>query len=120
MKIQINTDDHIRGGESLADRASATIESALDRFKDHVTRVEVHMSDENGTKGGMQDKRCMLEARLEGRHPVAVTEHAATMKQAIHGATEKLVRLLDSTLGRLHEHRKDLPGDSRAPTEPAS
>jgi ribosome-associated translation inhibitor RaiA len=114
MKIQVNTDAHIEGHERLAAHVSATVEQALKRFVDHVTRVEVHLSDENGDKSGPQDQRCMLEARLQGRQPVAVTEHAATQEQAVIGATHKLVRLLDSTLGRLNDHR------DRATVAPAS
>ncbi len=33
--------------------------------------MEVHRSDENGSKSGQNDKRCVTEARLEGRQPVA-------------------------------------------------
>jgi len=106
MKIQLNTDVHINGTEALAAQVSATVEQALERFSDQVTRVEVHLSDENGGKSGQQDQRCMLEARLEGRQPIAVTDHAATLEQAVNGATKKLARLLDSTLGRLHDHRE--------------
>jgi len=110
MKIQINTDDHIHGGEALASSVTGIVESALGRFSEQVTRVEVHLSDENGSKSGTQDKRCMMEARLEGLKPVAVVNHAATMKEAVEGATGKLVRLLDSTCGRLHDHRKNVSG----------
>lgn len=105
MKIQVNTNAHIDGHERLVAHVSATIEQALKRFRDHVTRVEVHLSDENGDKSGPLDQRCMLEARFEGRQPLAVTEHAATQDQAVHGATQKLARLLDSTLGRAHAQR---------------
>lgn len=105
MKIQVNTDTHIDGHERLAAHVSATIEHALKRFTDHITRVEVHLSDENGDKSGPQDQRCMLEVRLEGRQPVAVTEHADTQEQAVNGATQKMLRLLDSTLGRLQAQR---------------
>ena len=107
MKIQLNTDTHIEGTEALAAQVNATIEQALERFDEHLTRVEGHLSDENGGKSGQQDQRCMLEARLEGRQPVAATDHAATLEQAVHGAAQKLVHLLDSTLGRLHDHRDD-------------
>ncbi|MBK6854289.1 MAG: HPF/RaiA family ribosome-associated protein [Burkholderiales bacterium] len=105
MKIQLNTDIHIDGNEALAAQVSATVEQALDRFSEHITRVEVHLADENAGKNGQKDQRCMLEARLEGRQPVAVTEHAATLEQAVQGAAQKLAHLLDNTLGRLHEHR---------------
>ncbi|MBE0545141.1 MAG: HPF/RaiA family ribosome-associated protein [Verrucomicrobia bacterium] len=68
--------------------------------KDGATRVEVHLSDENGEKTGGRDKRCMMEARLEGHQPIAVTDEAETIAQAIDGAADKLKSALDSTLGR--------------------
>jgi len=118
MKIQLNTDVHIDGTEALAAQVSATVEEALERFSEHVTRVEVHLSDENGGKSGQQDQRCMLEARLEGRQPIAVTDHAATLEQAVNGAAHKLARLLDNTLGRLHDHRQKAPGLPLSGTDP--
>jgi ribosome-associated translation inhibitor RaiA len=105
MQIQINTDHNIHGYESAAATARATVENALKRFSSHLTRVEVHLGDENGGKRGSNDKRCMMEARLEGHQPVAVTHHAGTVAQAIDGAAEKMVHRLDRTLGRLHSHR---------------
>ena len=117
MKVQLNTDVHIDGTEALAAQVIATVEQALERFSEHITRVEVHLSDENGAKNGQDDQRCMLEARLEGRLPVAVTEHAATLEQAVHGAVQKLVRLLDRTFGRLHEHHDKVPGPGTPGTE---
>ena len=109
MKIQLNTDDNIDGTEALAAYVSTTIEQTLARFSEYITRVEIHLSDENAGKTGQNDQRCMLEARLEGRQPVAVTEHAATLEKAVHGAAQKLANLLDSALGRLQEHRDKAP-----------
>lgn len=105
MIIQINTDDNISQSDAQPQRTEATIRNVLDRFADHVTRVEVHLSDENSDKkSGSADMRCLLEARLEGLQPVAVTEFAATVEQAVDGAARKMRRSLDSTLGRLKEH----------------
>lgn len=118
MKIQINTDVHIDGNEARAAQVSATVEHALQHVSEHVTRVEVHLSDENGAKSGQRDQRCMLEARLEGRQPVAVTDQAATIEQAVNGAARKLARLLDSTLGRAHDHRDKSSGPSLSETLP--
>lgn len=121
MKIQLNTDINIDGNDAMAARVSATIEQALARFSERVTRIEVHLSDENADKSGQKDQRCMLEARLEGRQPVTVTEHAATMDQAVQGATQKMVRLLDSTLGRVNDHRDKTshPPSSETDTAPS-
>jgi ribosome-associated translation inhibitor RaiA len=103
MQIQVNTDHHITGHEALATSVRATVESALSRFSDHITRVEVHVSDENGDKRGQNDKRCVMEARLQGRQPVAVTYQAATVDEAVGGAAGELTRLIEKTLGRLHD-----------------
>jgi len=100
MQIQINTDHHIEGHEALAAWATGEVKSALSRFSASVTRVEVHLSDENGHKSGPDDKRCMVEARMPGRQPLAVTHSAQTLYLAVTGAAEKLSRLIDSTVGR--------------------
>lgn len=92
MKIQINTDNNIQGREELVERYTKDVESALANVSKHVTRVEVHLSDENADKSGQHDKRCMIEARLEGRQPIAVTEDAATLDLAVHGACHKMTR----------------------------
>lgn len=106
MKIQFNTDVNIEGTEALADQVNTIIEQSLIRFEKHITRIEVHLSDENGDKKGQHDHRCMLEARIEGRQPVSVIEVAATLEQAVHGAAQKLVHLLESTLSRAHDLQK--------------
>ncbi len=107
MQIQINTDRNIEGHEALATQVSDVVESALSRFSDHITRVEVHLSDENSAKkGGNDDIRCLMEARLEGRQPSAVTHQAATVDQAVDGAAEKLTRMIESTLGQLRDQQR--------------
>jgi ribosome-associated translation inhibitor RaiA len=113
MQIQINTDHNIEDHEALTARVSGVIENALIRFSDHITIVNVHLSDENSNKkDGYNDMRCMIEARLEGRQPIAVTHQATTLDEAVDGATDKLANLIESTLGRLHDqelHRTDPP-----------
>jgi hypothetical protein len=100
MQIQINTDHHIEGHDALAAWATGEVRSGLSRFSASVTRVEVHLSDENGHKSGPDDKRCVMEARVQGRQPLAVTHNAPSLYPAVTGAAEKLSRLIDSTLGR--------------------
>jgi len=102
MKIQINTDNNIEGGDDLTDQTQAVVESALERFAQRITRVEVHLSDENSQKGG-QDKRCVMEARLEGMQPIAVTDQAENMEKAVNGAADRLEKLLNHELGRLSD-----------------
>lgn len=103
MHVQISTDSNIEGGEDLTRTVTATVEDTLGRFGDWLTRVEVHLSDENSHKGG-SDKRCVMEVRLEGMKPVAVKDQADHIEQAVTGAADKLEKMLDHTLGRLSNH----------------
>jgi ribosome-associated translation inhibitor RaiA len=104
MRIQINTHE-TAGDDEFTGRVEAQVASGLDRFADHVTRVEVHLSDVNAGKGGAADKRCMIEARPTGMQPVAVTHQAQTIPLAINGAIEKAVRVLDKTLAPRTDHK---------------
>lgn len=113
MQIHINTDRNIEGRESLATHISSVVEQSLSRFSDNITRVEVHLSDENSDKkGGKDDLKCVIEARIKGRNPLAVTHQATTLEQAFSGAADKIARLIESTLGRSGNqrgHRADPP-----------
>jgi hypothetical protein len=96
MTIQFNTDKNIEGNEKMEAFINTSITDELTRFKDGITRIEVHLSDENGSKTGQHDKRCMLEARLENRQPIAVTKHAETIERALFEAIEKLKALMET------------------------
>ena len=102
MQVQVHTDNHIEGTLAMSQWASENVTTALARFKDQITRVVVHFSDENsGKKSTPEDKLCTLEVRMEGRQALVVKNQAANLNQALDGATEKMTRLIDNTLGRI-------------------
>jgi ribosome-associated translation inhibitor RaiA len=105
MQIQLNTDANVQGRDSLAAWADKELKDKLARFRDHVTRIEVHLSDASAARVGEADKRCKLEARLAGHQPVAVSHDAAKVADAFHGAVDKLLRKLDAVLGRVRDAR---------------
>ena len=103
MHILVNSDHRITGTEALTERVEGIVADAVGHFADRITRIEVHLNDVNGDKQGDNDKRCMLEARVGGLKPIAVTHQAAHMAEALHGAAEKLERALSHALERLDE-----------------
>ena len=106
MQIQVNTDRNLDGSAELITQVEATLESALSRFSNRITRVEVHLSDENGSqKSGSSDKRCVLEARLTGMKPIKVSADGSSHEQALNDAANNLVKLLGRTLDRLYNHK---------------
>lgn len=104
MMIQFNTDKTISGEERREEYFTSQIANNLKRFQSHISRVEVHIKDENGKKEGFNDKTCVMEARLEGRQPIAVSDQSGTIEEAVSGALDKLKASLETILGRLQNH----------------
>lgn len=104
MTIQFNTDKNLTVHNEFRDKLSTHLAEKLSRFSDHITKLEVHLSDDNGGKSGQKDKKCLLEARVEGRPPIAVTAHANNYEQAVDGAIDKIKSSLNSVLGKIKNH----------------
>jgi ribosome-associated translation inhibitor RaiA len=110
MQIQVNTDKTITNHAGLDEHVQTVVGNALHRFGEQITRVEVHLSDNLGQKSADGDNRCLMEARLTGLQPIAVSDHAATLHQAISGATEKLKRSIETAVGKLNAHKRHADG----------
>lgn len=104
MFVNVHTDNHIKGSDDLTRRVEDEVIATLDRFGEQVVTVEVHLNDVNSQKHGV-DKRCMMEARLAGLQPIAVTHMAETLDEAIEGAAEKLERAVDHVVDKLEHHK---------------
>ncbi len=105
MQVQINTTGGIDHKETLERWAADHLNEALARFRQDITRIEVHLSDENAGKSGAADKRCTLEARLVHHQPVAVHHDGSNQDEAFRGASDKLKRLIEGTLERARDQR---------------
>jgi len=104
MQIQVNTDNNIEGSARMSAYFTEVLQESLSRFGEMITRVEVHLSDENAHKEGGDDKRCLLEARLKGLKPIVVTHNAENLDIAVSGAIDKLIKSIESTIGKLRKH----------------
>jgi len=105
MTIQFNTDKNINGNEEFTAPYVAQIKDEFSRYSHLITRIEVHLSDQDGNKNGLNAMHCTIEARLEGRQPIAVSNQADTLDQAVSGATDKLAASLDTIIGKLSNHQ---------------
>jgi ribosome-associated translation inhibitor RaiA len=111
MQIQVNTDNHIRGSDELAQHVQGVVEDTLSRFATRITRVEVHLSDENSAlRSSDDDKRCVIEARVRGLQPMTVAHQAMSVDLALSGAAEKLQKSLNRTLAKLNDRRRQAAG----------
>ena len=109
LDVLVNTDSSIEGNERLSATVTETVRSSLSRFADFLTRVEVHLTDENSGKGGNDDKKCTMEARPRGLQPIAASASAETVEEAVTAAAGKLKRAMDSAVGKLRDRRPPAP-----------
>jgi len=104
MIIQLNTDKNLTIHQEYEDKIKGAINDALGRFDDLITRLEVHLSDENGSKEGLDDKRCLIEAKIAGKEPIAVTNLGNNYDLALTGALSKLKSKLETIAGKMKAH----------------
>lgn len=81
-----------------------TLATRLEHFTERLTRVEVHLKDQNSRKKNGVDKHCLIEARPRGLDPVAAEHDAAEWKDAVHEAVQKLERLLHHRIDKEKNH----------------
>lgn len=77
MKILLNTYYNISRSEEMRETLKAIIKDAFDRFSEHIIGLEVKFRDESSYQYSENDRRSVLEARLKGMQPLAVTSHKA-------------------------------------------
>ena len=111
MQFQFNSDSSVMGTENVAERIENAVRTKLSRFEDRLTRVEVHVSDENAHKGGSDDKTCLIEARPRGGKPIGVTEHAGDVDTAARKAAGTMAQRLERVLGKSERHKHEQRAD---------
>lgn len=119
MQTEVFSDKNIAVDVRTQQWVTATVEVTLERHLEDLSRVIVHLTDENGGKSGPKDKRCKMEARPKGHQPIVVTQDADTLTQAVEGAAEKLEHALEHLFGKLRgKHTPKLPAEGFEENEP--
>jgi len=109
MIIQFNSSQHIEGSVRLQEYFTGVMNEEFSRFSHKITRIEIHISDENGDKPGPKNKKCLMEARIEGKSPTVVEVHGNSYEECIKGAMAKLKTVMKNTFERLNDHSVKLP-----------
>ncbi|MDD9920703.1 MAG: HPF/RaiA family ribosome-associated protein [Boseongicola sp.] len=103
MEIHTSTDNTINGDLRVAEVAELAVKNDLGHMDDWLTRVDVHLKDQNGSKKGPANIRCTIEARPRGLAPMAAHADATDISAALKAAAVKLRARLQS------EHSKRDP-----------
>lgn len=107
VRIQINSDKNVAVDTRVIQFVRGEVNRLLKRFGSKLTRVEVHLSDVNSRKFGVNDKRCLIEARPARHRPLTANNRAQTVRLAVSGALTKLRSGLETFYGRLENRGED-------------
>lgn len=101
MDIHVSTDNTINGDARVIEVAKDAVTHDLGHMSDWLTRVEVHLKDQNADKKGPVHIRCMMEARPRGLAPLSAHAEAPDIPTALKGAASTL----RGRLGSLQDKR---------------
>ncbi len=99
VQFQFNSDNRTDGAEPVARRIEEITRARLSRIEGRLTRIEVHVGDVNGPRGG-DDKRCVVEVRANGMAPIAAAEQGASVEGAVAAAADKVLAAFDRQIGK--------------------
>jgi hypothetical protein len=94
MKISVSSEEYVCCDAELARRVEGVLEGALTRYGERLGTVEMRLSDPEGSDLPGAGMICRIDAVLLNTTTVSASHSAATLTEAIHGATAKLKRLL--------------------------
>ena len=100
MQFQFNSDNQTKGDADVAGRLEALVSGRLDRILDRLTRIEVHVGDVNGPRGGGDDKSCTVEIRPNGMNPITATAQGPSIDSAASSAADKVLTAFDRQTGK--------------------
>ncbi|MEM1166768.1 MAG: HPF/RaiA family ribosome-associated protein [Planctomycetota bacterium] len=100
MQLLVNT-GQVSSSDALDAHIRTKLTRALGHLGERLTRVEVHLRDENQLhRHSSDDKRVTIEARPRGMRPITVEAIGGDFFQVAGVASGKLGRALERRFGR--------------------
>src|SRR5512140_3806144 len=103
MQVEVRIKD-TDAAEAVRSYATRRIHFALGRFASRVGRVQVRVSDVNGTRGGA-DQCCHISAERLSSGKVVVEQVDANLFVAIDKAAERVGQAFTREIQRVHARR---------------
>lgn len=104
MKIQVNA-RRLTLTKALNRYVKRRLKFALGSQFEHVTRVDVTLSDINGPKGG-EDKRCQMLLKIKGQGDVVIEDTHSHLYAAIDRAAGRASQAATKRIARLRHKAK--------------
>ena len=72
------------------------LQVSFEKFADKISRIEVHLLDENGQKGGGDDKICTIDVKLSGMGLL----HVRAKNDDIYSSILKAIQRADASIAK--------------------
>ena len=105
MRLTLFTSDRITA--EVRETIERIVRLGLTRFATQVRQVHVSVRDQNGPKGG-DDQRCVLKIVLNGLPEVIIQEICPSVEQAVGLAVDRAARNIGRALDRRLRNREYL------------
>jgi ribosome-associated translation inhibitor RaiA len=99
MRLHIRTHG-IEVDQATRDYALRQAHTALGRFAPRLGDVNVKIEDDNGPRGGNDDKICRIRAAVTGRREVVIEARHAHVHAAVDEALERAAQAVARELSR--------------------
>jgi ribosome-associated translation inhibitor RaiA len=91
--MQVQIDCKARLENDVRAGAEARVRFVMRRLAQRIARADVHLSDVNGPRGGI-DKRCQVTLKTDRNGVLVIRTLASDWRSALDQALERAVRLL--------------------------
>lgn len=100
---------HVHSAESITserrERLERLVRLGFTRFATEVRQIAVSVGDQNGPRGGL-DQRCVVRVELRGLAEIVIEETHESVEQALGIAVARASRSVSRALERRRRHRE--------------
>ena len=104
MQIDIQTKGFTLS-KAIANHVKRRLKNALERRDERILHAQVHLSDINGPRGGV-DKCCKVRIQLAGAPSIIVRDVSSSMYSAIDSAAQRISSNVGRRLTRMRNPKR--------------
>lgn len=108
MHLDINSNSSIKVSLEEDNLIKDMLRVNFERYKDSINRISVHLSDMKKSGPDSNNKKCLIEARVNGRKNIVVHSTENNLMKSISFSIEKLKHSLIHEIDKKNEikHQK--------------
>jgi putative sigma-54 modulation protein len=104
MNVNVHLSHDIPDTVELREHIDRRLGFALGKFGDKVNQIAIHLTDQNGPKGGI-DVRCKIHVQLHPQGSLLIEQDESSPEHAVDSAVHRLGQAIRRELDRQRDSR---------------